>query len=41
MDEVFGSENFQAMVTFQDMTTIGTEKGWLRVYDFHLWYAKT
>ena len=39
MDEVFGSENFQAMVNFRSMTPLG-QKGIARVYDYIMWYAK-
>ena len=39
MDEVFGSENFQAMINFRSMSPLG-QKGIARVYDYIMWYAK-
>lgn len=39
MDEVFGSENFHAVINFRSMTPLG-QKGLARVYDYILWYAK-
>ena len=39
MDEVFGSENFAALINFRSMTPLG-QKGMARVYDYILWYAK-
>ena len=39
MDEVFGSENFHAMINFRSMSPLG-QKGIARIYDYILWYAK-
>ena len=39
MDEVFGSDNFCALINFRSMTPLG-QKGLARVYDYILWYAK-
>ena len=39
MDEVFGSENFQAMINFRSMSPLG-QKGIARVYDYIMWYTK-
>ena len=39
MDEVFGSENFQAMINFRSMSPLG-QKGIARIYDYIIWYAK-
>lgn len=39
LDEVFGSENFHAIINFRSMTPLG-QKGIARVYDYILWYAK-
>ena len=40
LDEVFGSENFHALINFRSMTPLG-QKGIARVYDYILWYAKS
>src|SRR4030043_632096 len=39
LDEVFGSENFHAVINFRSMTPLG-QKGVARVYDYIIWYAK-
>ena len=39
LDEVFGSENFQAMINFRSMSPLG-QKGIARVYDYIMWYTK-
>lgn len=39
MDEVFGNENFHAMINFRSMSPLG-QKGIARIYDYILWYAK-
>jgi adenine-specific DNA-methyltransferase len=39
MDEVFGSENFQAQINYRSMTALG-QKGMANVYDYILWYSK-
>jgi adenine-specific DNA-methyltransferase len=39
MDEVFGSENFMAVVNWRSMTPLG-QKGMARNYDYLLWYSK-
>ena len=39
MDDVFGSENFHAMINFRSMSPLG-QKGIARIYDYILWYAK-
>jgi len=39
MDEVFGSENFFALINFRSMSPLG-QKGMARVYDYLLWYSK-
>jgi len=39
LDEVFGSDNFAAMINFRSMTPLG-QKGMAKVYDYILWYAK-
>ncbi|MEG5046285.1 site-specific DNA-methyltransferase [Microcoleus sp. B4-C1] len=39
MDEVFGSENFQAQISFKSTNPLG-QKGLPKVYDYIIWYAK-
>ena len=39
MDEVFGGENFHAMINFRSMSPLG-QKGIARIYDYILWYTK-
>jgi adenine-specific DNA-methyltransferase len=39
LDEVFGSENFCAMINYRSMTPLG-QKGMAKVYDYILWYGK-
>ncbi len=39
MDEVFGSENFFAMINYRSMSPLG-QNGLASVYDYILWYAK-
>ena len=39
MDEVFGSENFFAQISFRKSSPLGS-KGLMGVYDILLWYAK-
>lgn len=38
LDEVFGSENFVAIVNYRTMTPLG-QKGMAKVYDYVVWYA--
>jgi len=40
LDEVFGSENFCALINFRSMSPLG-QKGMARVYDYILWYSKS
>jgi adenine-specific DNA-methyltransferase len=39
LDEIFGSENFFAIINYRSMTPLG-QKGIARVYDYILWYSK-
>jgi adenine-specific DNA-methyltransferase len=39
LDEVFGSENFQAQINFKSTSALGA-KGLAKSYDYILWYAK-
>jgi adenine-specific DNA-methyltransferase len=39
MDEIFGSENFQAQINFKSMGALG-QSGLAKTYDYILWYAK-
>ncbi len=39
MDEVFGSENFQAQISFKSTNPLGA-KGLPKAYDYIIWYAK-
>lgn len=39
LDEVFGSENFQAQIAFKSTNPLG-QKGLPKAYDYLLWYAK-
>ncbi|MGN6400477.1 MAG: DNA methyltransferase, partial [Flavisolibacter sp.] len=39
MDEVFGSENFFALINFKSMSPL-SQKGIASVYDYVIWYAK-
>ena len=40
MDEVFGSENFQAQISFKSTNPLGS-KGLPKAYDYIIWYAKS
>jgi adenine-specific DNA-methyltransferase len=40
MDEVFGSENFQAQISFKSTNPLGS-KGLPKAYDYVIWYAKS
>ena len=39
LDEVFGKENFSAVINFRSMTPLG-QRGLASVYDYILWYTK-
>src|SRR6266849_3092109 len=39
MDEVFGSENFQAQINFKSMGALG-QSGLPKTYDYLLWYSR-
>jgi len=39
LDEVFGSENFQALINFKSMQALG-QQGMAKVYDYIVWYSK-
>jgi adenine-specific DNA-methyltransferase len=39
MDEIFGSENFQAQINFKSMGALG-QSGLAKTYDYIVWYAK-
>jgi adenine-specific DNA-methyltransferase len=39
MDEVFGSDNFQAQINFKSMGALG-QSGLAKTYDYIVWYAK-
>ena len=39
LDEVFGPENFMAVINWRSMTPLG-QKGMARNYDYVIWYAK-
>ena len=39
MDEVYGSENFQAQINFKSMGALG-QSGLAKTYDYIVWYAK-
>jgi len=39
LEEVFGPENFVAIINYRSMTPLG-QKGLARVYDYIIWYAK-
>jgi len=40
MDEVFGSDTFQAQINFKSMGALG-QSGLAKTYDYILWYGKT
>src|SRR3954466_11868346 len=39
MDEIFGSENFQAQINFKSMGALG-QSGLAKTYDYIVWFAK-
>lgn len=39
MDEVFGANNFMALINYRSMTALG-QSGLASVYDYIIWYAK-
>jgi adenine-specific DNA-methyltransferase len=39
MDEIFGADNFCALINFRSMTALG-QQGMASVYDYIVWYAK-
>ena len=40
MDEIFGIDNFAALINYRTMTPLG-QKGMAKVYDYVMWYAKS
>lgn len=40
MDEIFGGNNFVALINYRTMTPLG-QKGMAKVYDYVMWYAKS